>query len=211
MPISRRQFIGLGIAVCAGAALAGAGSFLPVAWFPRPPRALPGDDFAARCMRCGACVQACPTRALAQRDLSPDFRNIGVPYIQARLGGCEAWSNGCRICAEVCPSGALSPVADLAGQRLAVARFAPPDCTNCMVCLRRCPVPGAVYFPNPDGGTPWYREREAEIPVALKTVTSPIKPIIDESLCVGCGLCVAHCIPGIMRLAPHGAPSGGRP
>ncbi len=211
MRVSRRRFIGFGVAACAGVALTGLGSLAPAAWFPRPPRALPGGEFTARCMRCGACVQACPTRALAQRDLSPDFRNIGVPYIEARLGGCEAWGNGCRICADVCPSGALNPAADLAGMHLAVARFIPSDCTNCMVCLRRCPVPKAVYFPNPGGGAPWYREQESEIPAALKIVTSPIKPIIDESLCVGCGLCVAHCIPKIMHLAPYGAPGGGRP
>ena len=211
MSITRRHFMGFGIAACAGVALAGAGTLFPVTWFPRPPRALAAGQFAARCMRCGACVQACPTWALAQRDLSLDFRHVGIPYIQARHGGCIAWNEGgCRICADVCPSKALDPAAELTGLHVAVARFAEPDCTNCMVCLRICPIEHAVYFPNPKSETPWYRGQESGIPPALKVANSPIKPIIDEALCVGCGLCVAHCIPKIMHLAPWGEPAGVR-
>jgi ferredoxin-type protein NapG len=154
-------------------------------------------------MRCGACVQVCPTWALAQRDLSPDFRSIGVPYIQAKRGGCIAWENGCRICADVCPSKALNPAIELIGLRVAVARFPPSSCTNCLACLRRCPIDRAIFFPNPDGGAPWYRWQINSIPPNLKIAQSPIKPVIDETLCVGCGLCVAQCLHRIMYLAPR--------
>lgn len=153
-------------------------------------------------MRCGACVQVCPTRALAQLDISPNFRNVGLPYIQAKNGGCEAWVNGCRICAEACPSGALNPSLPLTNEKLAVACFNPLDCTNCMLCIRFCPVEGAVYFPNPAGGKPWTRKNEREIPPELNSALSPLKPRIDKNLCVGCGICVARCIPQIMRLTP---------
>jgi ferredoxin-type protein NapG len=201
MRATRRHFLGFGLAAGAGLTLAGLGSLPPERPFVRPPRALAGKNFAARCMRCGACVQACPARALVQLDLSRDFRNIGVPFLQARRGGCTAWQDGCRVCADVCPSGALAPSLPLA--RLGVARFPEKLCTNCMVCLRRCPVPEAVYFPNPDGGPPWHRDREREIPVPIRTVHSPVKPVIDENLCVGCGICAAECIPKIIRISPE--------
>jgi ferredoxin-type protein NapG len=86
------------------------------------------------------------------------------------------------------------------GVKLGTARFDPQKCTNCMVCLRRCPIEKAVFFPNPAGGPPWYKGQEGNIPSGLNTVMSPIKPVIDENLCVGCGLCAAHCIPKIIRL-----------
>ncbi len=202
MQASRRQIISFGLAAGVGVALSGLGALLPAIPFVRPPYALAGNAFTARCMRCGACVQACPDKALAQRDLSPDFKNIGVPYLQALHGGCSAWQNGCRACAAACPSGALDAAMPIKGQRVGVARFTPSECTNCMVCLRRCPVEKAVYFPSPAGGEPWYKHNEREIPRELNTASSPAKPVIDEKLCVGCGICVAHCIPKIMRLDP---------
>lgn len=205
--ISRRRFVEFFLAAWVGVGLVGVGSLVRASWMPRPPRALPGEDFISRCMRCGACIQACPTRALTQRDLGLDFRAIGLPYLSALHGGCTAWDNGCRRCAQACPSGALNPDLSLKALHLAVARFDPKVCTNCMVCLRRCPVPKAVYFPNPAGGEPWYRESERGIPTELQIASSPVKPVIDEELCVGCGLCVAHCIPKIMRLEPYGSGS----
>jgi len=146
---------------------------------------------------------------LALRDLSLDFRNIGVPYIQGWYGGCVAWErDGCLICAEVCPSNALDSAMELTGMRLAVVRFAEQDCINCLGCMRRCPL-SAIYFPNPEGGPSWHKGQEDKIPVALKSANSPVKPIIDESLCVGCALCMSHCLPRIMYLAPWGKSVGG--
>ncbi|MDR2503931.1 MAG: 4Fe-4S binding protein [Deltaproteobacteria bacterium] len=200
MKKARRKFISFGLAAGAGLALAGLGALWPERPFVRPPRALPGGDFAARCLRCGACVQVCPTRALALLDLEADFRHVGVPWLEARRGGCTAWQDGCRLCAAACPSGALDPAMPLTV--VGVASFPEKLCTNCMLCLRRCPVPGAVYFPNPEGGPPWSKEQEKQIPAPLRSVHSSIKPVIDQSLCVGCGLCAAVCAPKIIRLFP---------
>jgi len=165
----------------------------------RPPGALRPREFTARCLRCSICVQVCPTKAIRLLDIGLDMKNISTPVIDTRFDGCIAWGEQCQLCAEKCPTGALSPVAEIQTHKIGLAGLDTPRCTNCMVCFRRCPIPGAVLFPNP-AGEPFRREKD--IPLELKTVNSPLKPYINREKCVGCGLCVAHCIPKIMHLEP---------
>lgn len=163
----------------------------------RPPGSLPETDFRKHCIRCGACVVECPGHALRQLDLSLDFSAIGTPVLQAKRGGCEAWINGCRRCVQVCPTEAIKPF-DTATTRLARVNMNPIErCDNCMICFLRCPVPGAVLFPNPLGA-PFTREQD--IPTRLKLRNAPQKPYFDLEKCVGCGQCVAHCPPKILHL-----------
>lgn len=57
----------------------------------------------------------------------------GLPWYSRRLGqGC----NGCMVCAERCPTGALEGVADGQVRRIS---FDPQLCTNCTLCQRLCP------------------------------------------------------------------------
>lgn len=197
---SRRNFLRYGLGLGLGFGVAALGSLSPLQASVLPPRALPLENFIARCVRCGACVQACPHKALAQQDLSLDIRSIGLPYIQARRGGCTAWKDGCKLCAEVCPSSALNPGAELKLSKPGLVVFEEKLCTNCMACFRACPIEGAILFPNPTGGKAYRKEHD--IPFELKLVTSAYKPYIDTKLCVGCGLCVPQCIPKIMSLSP---------
>ena len=165
----------------------------------RPPGALPEEEFSRLCMRCGACVEVCPTRAVDQLDLNVDFKNLGTPVINPDEGGCIAWKEGCLRCVESCPTGALSKANPLNSQALGRVRIKEKDCVNCMLCFRKCPVPGALLFPNPNG-EPF--KKEQDIPVDLMSVDSPLKPIIDDSVCTGCGLCVYYCPPKVMILSP---------
>jgi len=93
----------------------------------------------------------------------------------------------------------------LTGIKLGNVSIDRPPCVNCMACLRICPVKGAVLFPNPEGA-PFVREED--IPTRLKLVNSPVKPYIDNSVCVGCGLCVNICPVTVMVLTPM---AGGKP
>ncbi len=170
------------------------------AFFIRPPGSSPEDEFMKRCIKCGACVAVCPSGALRQRDLSTPVKAIGTPVlIPSRKGGCLAWKTGCRRCMEVCPSGALS-LAGVHNLKLANLVMEQPErCENCMACFQRCPIPGAVLFPNPSGGDPYRSEQS--IPSFLKLKDSPLKPYFDNNVCVGCGECVGLCPQVLLRLA----------
>ena len=199
---SRRKFLRYGVGVGLGFTFVAAGNFSSgTKEFITVPRALPNDEFVARCIRCSACVQVCPTRALAQRDLSLNFKLIALPFLEASKGGCSAWNDGCSKCAEVCPSGAINKEQPLDKFKPALVVFDEKDCTNCMACFRACPVPGAVLFPNPQGGEAF--DKEEAIPFQLKVESSPYKPFINGEKCVGCGRCVSKCIPRIMVLVPR--------
>lgn len=168
----------------------------------RPPGALPPKSFTSKCMRCSICVEVCPTRAVRLLDLTWDLKNISTPVIDPVFGGCTHWSENCMRCADSCPSGALNAGTGTADDyKIGRVWLKPEACVNCMVCFYRCPVQGAVLFPNPDGA-PF--TRDVDIPTRLKLVNSSLKPYINTEVCVGCGLCVHYCPQKCMYLEPLG-------
>jgi ferredoxin-type protein NapG len=200
--ISRRRFLRYGLEAGAATALTGVLMMASTGKaYVRPPGALPETDFSRLCMRCGTCVEVCPTRALQQLDLSLDFKNLGTPVLNPDHGGCIAWGKECLRCVEACPTQALSGENPLTKQPLGRIRINEPICYNCMLCFRKCPIKGAILFPNPKGDP--FKE-ELGIPTDLIAPDSPLKPYIDDSLCTGCGLCVYYCPPKAMTLSPLG-------
>jgi len=199
--MERRTFIRYGLEAGLMIGLVGGLSVIPTnASYLRPPRAIKEANFSLNCIKCGNCVEVCPTSALEQMDLSLDLKNLGTPVLNPKHGGCIAWNDGsCQKCADACPSGALSPEMVLKNQRLGVATIRKNGCINCMLCFQKCPIPGAVLFPNSEG-LPY--TRDYDIPTHLKLVDSPVKPIIDPDKCVGCGLCAHYCPPRVIDLKP---------
>ncbi len=81
--ISRRRFLRFGLEAVAAAGCVGAASALAHnGSYVRPPGA--AEKLTGLCIRCGACVEACPERALKQLDLSLDFFNLGTPVLNYR-------------------------------------------------------------------------------------------------------------------------------
>lgn len=205
--ISRRRFLRFGLEAVAAAGCVGAASALAHnGSYVRPPGA--AEKLTGLCIRCGACVEACPERALKQLDLSLDFFNLGTPVLNYRRAGCVAWGIQprpaaperplCVACMESCPSGALDVKRFDPAERngyIGKAYIWPEKCVNCMECFRVCPVSGAVLFPN-SGGKPY--KKYSDIPVKLKYENSVFKPFIETSLCVGCGRCAAICPPRVI-------------
>ncbi len=195
--LGRRQILG---AALAGAALvplsrASAGSASsPGPLAIRPPGACPEEEFLARCVRCGACVNACPTTALQPSMGEAGIEAVYTPVLVPRRGWCEP---SCTLCGHVCPTGAIRPLGpdekgwtrpEAEGIRIGTAFFDLGRCLPwganipCIVCQEVCPTsPKAIWLeaaevPGRDG-----------VPVKLQ------RPHMDPSRCVGCGLCEAKC------------------
>lgn len=131
-----RRFAAAGVFVASTAASA-APSPLPLL---RPPGAGTPERFAARCVRCGRCLEACPYQAIHAAPLNAG-REASTPYVNAR-------AQACRLCVEfpcaaVCPTGALEVPAERRGAGMGVAVINEDTCLSfqgmrCEVCYRAC-------------------------------------------------------------------------
>jgi ferredoxin-type protein NapF len=135
----------------------------------RPPGALTETSFNETCIRCGQCMQVCPTKCLTPAGSEAGLFGIGTPRFAPRLGQCMF----CSACGKICPTNALAPVApDKA--RLGTARINHSKClawnngTECLLCVETCPT--FAIAPSKDR-----------------------KPVIDHRVCSGCGACEANC------------------
>jgi len=195
--LRRRQILG---AALAGAALvplsrATAGSAsAPGPHAIRPPGACPEEEFLARCVRCGACVNACPTTALQPSMGQAGIEGVYTPVLVPRRGWCEP---SCTLCGRVCPTGAIRPLApdekgwtrpEAEAVRIGTAFFDLGRCLPwganipCIVCQEVCPTsPKAIWL------------EEVEVAGRDGAGVKLQRPHMDPSRCVGCGLCEAKC------------------
>ena len=185
----RRRFLGrsFGIAACTlgGALVLDRVSFgsVPDGGTLRPPGSRADDELLERCVRCGVCMQACPTNAI-QPDLSPArLTGLFAPEMVMRLGGCDP---ACTRCGEVCPTGAIAPLTPEAKRvwTIGTAVVEPERCArtasgaagaaeageDCRACLEVCP----------------YEAFESSL------LPGQAPRVIAER-CTGCGLCELRC------------------
>lgn len=150
----------------------------------RPPGAVDEGTMADICLRCGACVTACPRHAI--RPLPPLYgARAGTPHVVPREAPCVLCSG--LQCTTACPSGALQPVASAAEVDMGLAVVDPRRCLPhqgkaCTTCRDRCPIAGAI-------------ELDAQG-----------RPRVTDA-CTGCGLCEYYCPtePAAIRIRPRGA------
>jgi MauM/NapG family ferredoxin protein len=194
--LERRQLVGVALAGAVTLPLFRASAGSPSSPGPlaiRPPGALPEIEFSARCVRCGACVNACPTSALQPALGEAGIEGLWTPVLVARRGWCEP---SCTLCGAVCPTGAIRPLGpDEKGWtregpaiRIGTAFFDRGRClpwgmaTPCIVCQEVCPTsPKAIWLEEAS-----VRRRDGST-VRLQ------QPYMDPARCVGCGLCEAKC------------------
>ncbi|WP_456387900.1 4Fe-4S binding protein [Desulfolithobacter sp.] len=135
----------------------------------RPPGAVPEEIFAGKCLRCGRCVEVCPYHCIELLDIRHGL-HAGTPLIAVEKIPCYL----CMKCVDVCPTGTLQRV-EMAETRMGLAVINQFTCaawngmTLCRTCYDKCP------FKN-----------EA---IRLES----LKPVVDEEVCTGCGLCVNAC------------------
>lgn len=132
----------------------------------RPPGAVPEARFLAECTRCNACIEACPVHAIT---LAPArYRQAAGTPILEPTAACVMCPD--TPCIRACEPGVLRADRPL---KMGTAWIDRSNClahrgTLCTVCSERCPVPGAIRL---DHG----------------------RPVIQEAVCTGCGLCATVC------------------
>lgn len=176
--ISRRQFFAVGggaaIGVGFGLGFTSLHRTANAQLLLRPPGALDEQDFLAACIRCGQCVEACPTDVLRLTDLEAG-RAAATPYFVAAENPCNlCQGHDSMLCIDACPTAALTQLAfedvDIGRAHLCKGKCLAYNGTVCRACWQACPYPDdAIQFD----------ER--------------LRPQVRTSHCVGCGLCEYAC------------------
>lgn len=187
-PSPRRQFLTQTAQATAAAATGG------LLWFAlikqqahattplRPPGAKRERDFAATCIKCGLCVDACPYDTLK---LAKTAEPVvwGTPYFEPRDVPCFMCSD--IPCAKACPTGALDRgLQDIAQAKMGLAVIDPESCLSwqglrCEICFRVCPVRGkAITIAN-------HPRRISKHALFV--------PVVHSDACTGCGVCEKKC------------------
>jgi len=153
----------------------------------RPPGALPERDFLQRCVRCGLCMQTCPSGGLQPTFAEAGLEGLWSPVLVPAIGWCEF---NCHACGQVCPTGAIEPL-DLPVKQKVKIGLAVIDSTRCLpyaygreciVCEEHCPVPDkAITFEYRDA-----TQRDGSV----RTLKFPR---VDPDRCTGCGICETKC------------------
>ncbi|MCX8124993.1 MAG: 4Fe-4S binding protein [Spirochaetes bacterium] len=153
----------------------------------RPPGALPETRFLDACIRCGQCMNVCPTNALHPCIGESGFYGMFTPRLISRIGYCDFT---CTRCGNVCPTGAIRELSLKEKQKYVIgtAYIIRDICIpwsqaqNCIVCEEVCPVANKAITlektiaKNKDGVT-----------VEL------LLPVVHEDRCIGCGICENRC------------------
>ncbi|WP_019849762.1 4Fe-4S binding protein [Desulfitobacterium sp. PCE1] len=136
----------------------------------RPPGAVRDEEFLAKCLRCGKCIEVCPDKTLLSAHLDQGL-NLGTPYFIPRRVPCSL----CMECPDVCPSGALVPLG-MREVKIGIAEIDKNRCYAyqddvCRSCYNSCPL----------------------IDEAIKMEGFQY-PVVDPEICTGCGICEYVCV-----------------
>lgn len=130
----------------------------------RPPGAVTEGLFFERCTRCGDCVKACPYECIRTDPGS------GTPVILPDEAPCRLCED--FPCIVACGTEALLPVQGRTGVSMGMAVVSHRDCMaaqGCNACVSHCPT------------------------LALEMNFETFRLVVEESRCVGCGICEQVC------------------
>jgi MauM/NapG family ferredoxin protein len=164
--------------------------------FLRPPGSVAEKEFLEKCIRCGECMQICPTNFIQPALFEAGVEGLWTPILNAQTGYCEFSCNKCTL---VCPTNAIETltVEDKKKFKMGTAVIDRDRCYtyadgyNCAVCEEHCPVPDkAIKYRLVDV---WNFEGKL---VKVKQI------YVVPDLCTGCGICENVCpridAPGIL-------------
>ncbi len=142
-----------------------------------PAGAMSLRHFRSHCTACQLCISECPNEVLRPGTSLEGFMQ---PVMIFTDGFCRP---ECNRCGTVCPTGAITPVtiARKATIKTGTAKVDASTCISaaygqtCGNCARHCPA-GAIKMVKQEDGH--------------------MRPVVDESYCIGCGSCEYHCPSG---------------
>lgn len=183
--ITRRDVIAGGAAVLTLFTVGGAASFLGGGdeGVLRPPGAQDESRFLATCLKCNRCLTACPQACLRTGVLEDGLLNWRTPIMDFHRGACDF----CGECEQVCPSGAIR---DVSANSCVIGTAVVDEqrClawaqSGCRLCVDVCPYEAL-------------------------SLDSAGRPVVDEQLCNGCGLCEYTCPSNTYRSFSGGVDRG---
>lgn len=153
----------------------------------RPPGAGDEIDFLGLCVRCGECMKVCINNGLQPLFLEKGLEGMFTPVLVPRLGYCEF---NCTLCSQVCPTGALERLDKKKKHGVVIGKavldkdrcLVYKDKKGCIVCEEHCPThKKAIRFDKIQT-------------IDFKGNLIYLKqPYVDETLCIGCGICEYVC------------------
>ena len=194
--LSRRTFVatlaGTGALATAFPRLA-AGTWSGLGGAPvRAPGTVPEAAFLRLCIRCGACLKACPYHVLQAAGLEDGLDGLWAPRVYADWSGCDPT---CNNCGQVCPTGAIRalPLEEKRAARMGLAVVDRAACLphagreECRLCIDECRSTGydAIDVTHLAGEAGGGRD-----PVDAMGM---LAPVVSAERCVGCGLCQTRC------------------
>lgn len=167
--------------------------------FVRPPGSVKEKEFLEKCIRCGECMQVCPTNFIQPALFEAGVEGMWTPVLNAQTGYCEYTCNKCTL---VCPTNAIETLTVKEKKQFKMGTavvdrnrcYTFADGYNCAVCEEHCPIPEkAIRFREVDT---WNFEGRL---VKVKQI------YVVPDLCTGCGICENVCprsdAPGILNSA----------
>jgi len=153
----------------------------------RPPGARAEQDFLQRCVRCGLCMQTCPSGGLQPTWGEAGLEGLWSPILVPPIGWCEF---ECNACGQVCPTQAIRPL-ELDVKKKVKIGLAVIDSTRCLpyaygreciVCEEHCPIP--------DKAITFVLDESVQRDGSVRTLKFPR---VDPDRCIGCGICETKC------------------
>ena len=171
----------------------------------RPPGAIHGVEFTDSCIKCGACVKACPVRALETAHITDGLQNVGTPALVASDRYCMIFKN------LEYPSVTLATAKQVAQIGATWKRTQSTHLTDqelCSKCVDVCPTAAlrptsldqvhmGTAVVHRDHCLAWLYAscNFACIDACVfDAITIQQGPIVDANLCVGCNQCSYVCI-----------------
>ena len=173
--LGRRAFLGLGLG--AGYRIALPPGREAAAGVIRPPVSGKPARFTRLCVRCGACVRACPSGIITFGGVGSGWAGVLAPEVSFESDYCPV---SCTECGQACPTGAIPrfTVERKAAEPMGVARVSERRCLlgqgrECGACANACP-------------------HEA-LDLAWDRVEMVSRVVVSPKACTGCGYCEYVC------------------
>ncbi len=162
----------------------------------RPPFAINELEFVLACTRCSDCIEACPHQVIFSLPVKVGMKFVGTPALDLLNKGChlcEDWPcvNACKANALVLPDTTQdSPDSKKSDASISTDHNAVnnrpllPKLANVTINEQTC-----LPYNGPECGACF-----SSCPVAGALTVDMFRPVIDQALCSGCGLCRENCI-----------------